>query len=483
MERIFQKTLNEYCNRDYYPWHMPGHKRQENLNSHRFGVKQDVTELPGLDNLLAPEGAIAESMKQLTQIYGTWKSYYLVNGSTSGILTAISAVCKRGDTIILGRHCHKSVYHAVMLLELKPVYLYPAMIQPYEICSSVTGEQIEQALREHPEARAVIFPSPTYEGVLSDISSISKIVHKYGAKLIVDEAHGAHLEFGVNAPVSAVRCGADLVIQSLHKTLPCYTQCAILHICKPEAKNPSPDNRFLTIEELQKQVERYLNVYQTSSPSYLLVANMEEGIASMEEWRNTRTVSYYDCLRRYREKWSTLQVLHLLTPEEVKQAGGFAYDESKLVIGITKDGLNGAALLQELEEKYGMVLEMASLHYVLAMTSVADSEEAFSRLDDALQKIDKTLVKENTSEIQLRIKCHMEREELLSAEEKNRTNRKRWMWEAEGLPAGDFVTVYPPGVPVLVPGEVITKEKIEYLQSCMENGLTVHGVEALWEEK
>lgn len=474
MKRIFQETLNEYCNRDYYPWHMPGHKRQKNLASH-IAVENDVTELPGLDNLLAPEGTIAESMGQLPQVYGSVRSYYLVNGSTSGILTAISAVCKRGDTIILGRHCHKSVYHAIMLLELKPVYMIPEIIEPYGICGSILAEQVEQALEAHPEAKAVIFPSPTYEGVLSDIKGISVVVHEHGAKLIVDEAHGAHLEFGSKStvPESAVRCDADLVIQSLHKTLPCYTQCAILHIGKGA-------------EKLMTSVERYLGIYQTSSPSYLFVANMEDAIATMDEWRNTRLVRYYNCLRKYRKKWSSLQSLWLLTPEQVVNSGGFAYDESKLVFCIKNKEVSGESLLEALEARHGMVLEMASLHYVLAMTSVADSEEAFVRLDKAIVDMDQWIQQVGASQghgdvvVQGGEAAWQEYVPGNIQEDKGQDRKQQMLSvlsQIKDTVATDFVTVYPPGIPVLVPGEMITESQTAYLQECVEKGLTVYGLD------
>lgn len=492
MRRSFLETLNEYCSRDYYPWHMPGHKRMENLVSHRFCVEQDVTELPGLDNLHVPEGAIAESMAQLPDIYGSRKSYYLVNGSTCGILTAISAVCNRGDTIIMGRHCHKSVYHAVALLELKPIYLYPNIIQPYEICGSISPEQVEKALKENPEAKAVIFPSPTYEGVLSDVKKISDIIHKSGIKLIVDEAHGAHLEFGTDCPQTAIRCGADLVIESLHKTLPCYTQCAILHVGDGS---------------LTEQVERYLSIYQTSSPSYLLVANMEDCIATMDEWRDTRMKDYYERLSRYRKKWEQLHSIHLLTSFDVQNMGAYEYDETKLVF--SHSNIKGEAFREILERQFGLVMEMASLNYVLAMSTVMDSEEAFIRLDDALQELDKmTDDRMVNSQREIRNQENKRSDVNINITVLQKTQKTEfpqkfqdvvsdqvsecglfpgiaWNLETETIPisqaegriAGDYITVYPPGIPVCVPGEIITGETLDYLKKCYHEKLTIHGID------
>lgn len=534
MKPIFNECLREYCSRDYYPWHMPGHKRQtglftgigeleeqesagtlkEGLRNINFGVGLDITEVPGLDNLLAPEGIIAESMAQLPEVYGSRKSYYLVNGSTSGILTAVSAVCNPGDTIIMSRNCHKAVYHIVALLDLKPVYIYPSMIQPYGICGSITPDQVKTALNENPEAKAVIFPSPTYEGILSDVREISKIVHQAGRRLIVDEAHGAHLEFSGEFPESAVRCGADLVIESLHKTLPCYTQCAILHVGNTEIEIMETQDQNVRIpeaesgnikckeekpagyEELIERVERYLGVYQTSSPSYLFVAAMEDCIATMEEWRQTRMVKYVSTLKHYRKQWQGLKWIHLLSREEVRRGGNFAYDESKLVFCMPEYTWTGEEFLKEIEEEYGMVLEMASLNYVLAMTSVADTEDGFERLHSALLKMD-----HRASEYRLlkkvrtgcsssfmgnagiktgRVLCNSsEKAELLPGRAIREKMTKMVLSEAAGRIAGEYVTVYPPGIPVFVPGERISELQQEYVMSCIRSGLTVHGV---WQE-
>lgn len=512
MKRIFNERLREYCSRDYYPWHMPGHKRRElteaaageegraedgpggKASDIGFGFSLDVTEVPGLDNLHAPEGVLAESMAQLTAVYGSRKSYYLVNGSTAGILTAVSAVCNRGDTIIMSRNCHKAVYHIVALLELRPVYLYPGMIEPYDICGSILPEQVEEALRVNPEAKAVLFPSPTYEGILSDVRAISRIVHQAGSRLIVDAAHGAHLEFGAEFPEAAVRCGADLVIESLHKTLPCYTQCAILHVGarEPEAAEEEGSTciaaetetegcKCLENDGLTERVEWYLRVYQTSSPSYLLVANMENCIATMEEWRNTRMVEYYNRLKRYRMKWSQLQVIHLLTPEEVRQAGGFAYDESKLVFCMPEGTWSGEELCRRLEENYGLVLEMAALNYSLAMTSVMDTEEGYERLDRALQDVDRRLAVSAALEPfsgnpAYTMKAQAGRMVFLPGTALHMEAELTDLAGAAGQVAADYVVVYPPGIPVLVPGEEISIVQEGLIRKCLKAGLTVHGI-------
>lgn len=488
MKRLFLHTLVEYGNSDRYPWHMPGHKRQMNLveqmESLKLGAGYDVTEVAGLDNLLVPEGILADSMAQLPNVYGSYRSYYLINGSSCGLLTAISAVCRQGDTLIMARNCHRSIYHAVSLLGLQPVYLYPEELDTCAVSGYISREVVQSALQLHPEAKAVIFPSPTYEGILSDIEEISKIVHQAGAYLIVDEAHGAHLEFCGQGPAAAVRCGADLVVESIHKTLPCYNQCAILHIGRGKRTESG---------KLQEQIEHYLSIYQTSSPSYLLVANMEDGIAAMDEWRTSYVPEYWERLQRFRRKWETLTEFHLLTREEVLAYGAYDYDITKLVFYIPEkhSEITGEQLARWLESACGMVMEMASLQYVLAMTSVADSEEAFERLDKALSKLD-CIMKYEPDKIgnPIRVQNSMAAKGLVHAGRKtiagemvlppgeawNRETVLIRLQEAAGRIAGEYVAVYPPGIPQLVPGEAITSEQVDYLQQCVEHGLYLHGI-------
>ena len=228
------ERLSTYAASDAYPFHMPGHKRQVKMGitsvPNPFSV--DITEIDGFDNLHHAEDILKESMNSAAAVYGADRSWYLVNGSTCGILAAIAAAVKPGEKILMARNSHKSAYHAVILNQLEPVYLYPEEVPEFQIPGGIEPEQVERALLEHPEIRAVFVTSPTYEGIVSDIQGIAATAHRHGAALIVDEAHGAHLPFGDGNyfPDGALQEGADLVIQSLHKTLPSLTQTAILHL-------------------------------------------------------------------------------------------------------------------------------------------------------------------------------------------------------------------------------------------------------------
>ena len=281
MEQPILSGLTAYNTEGCYPWHMPGHKRRLNtifpdIVENPFSI--DVTEVGDLDEFHDPHGIISEALNRAAEVYGSHKSYYLVNGSTCGIMAALSAVCRPGDKLIVARNCHKSVYNAIRLLQLRPIYIMPEWNEELGMFGGVSPEQVRKMVKQYTDAKCVMLVSPTYEGVVSDVEKIAKIVHKAGVPLIIDEAHGAHFEFmsNVNETISttnyknipnpAIRLGADIVIESLHKTLPAMTQCAILH----EKSNIVDTERL----------EEYLSIYQSTSPSYVFLATAEAIVLS-----------------------------------------------------------------------------------------------------------------------------------------------------------------------------------------------------------
>ena len=263
MTSIYDK-LKQLQYGEEYPFHMPGHKRNLKIDPLLDEIaKVDITEITGFDDLHHPEEMIRDLMDNLKQIYGTEESYLLVNSSTAGNLSAIAALCKIGDKILVARNCHKSVYHAIELLGLDPVYIYPEVDED-GICEGITKEQVEAVIKEEKMIKAMVLVSPTYEGRVSDIREISDVLHQYDIPLIVDEAHGAHFIYHEAFPESAVSTGADIVIQSLHKTLPAMTQTGLLHLCTD----------CVSKEMMQKK----LSIFQSSSPSYVLMSSIEQCI-------------------------------------------------------------------------------------------------------------------------------------------------------------------------------------------------------------
>lgn len=456
MSELYEK-LKQYSNSDAYPFHMPGHKRQWGKMENPYSF--DITEISGFDDLHHAEGILKMAMEEAASVYGAKKSYFLINGSTCGILSAVCGCTKRGDRILVARNCHKSVYHAVFLNGLRPVYLYPQILPETNLFCGLDAKSIEEVLKTEPDIRAVVLTSPTYEGVVSNIREIAAVVHAHGIPLIVDEAHGAHFPFGERFPESAVSQGADVVIQSLHKTLPSLTQTAILHI-GGSIVNP-------------EDVEEYLRIYQTSSPSYVLMAGIDTCISYMAGEGRRRLDEFYERIGKLRENLRDLKRLHLLSEDEVK-AAGFELDRSKLVIFGGSTGLSGGELAEILRTEYHLEAEMSTDQFVLLMTTLADSEEGLLRLREALFEIDKRAAVRPVKQYVL--PCVKPKQALTPAEAKARFGEDIRLEESVGRISRTYLYLYPPGIPLLVPGEMISTEILSVVQLYSKNNLELHGL-------
>ena len=531
------ERLTEYAGSDAYPFHMPGHKRQEISDGVPGGFPDpygiDITEIDGFDNLHHAEGILKDAMNEAAAVYGADRSWYLVNGSTCGILSAVFAVTENGGKILTARNCHKAVYHAIYLNRLKAEYLYPEEITEFGINGGIRAEDVRRALerdvikhsgnlesaknsgsseneensenrknhesiknsenrrKKCAEIQAVLITSPTYEGVVSDIQAIADVAHEYGVPLIVDEAHGAHLEFADRChgfPKSALEYGADIVIQSLHKTLPSFTQTAILHV-----KGDLVD---------QDRVARYLSMFQTSSPSYLFMAGMQRCIRYMDGAGRDEMIRYEKRLERFMERMRGLRVLEVLTHEICDKYETVAgWDPSKIVVStMHAEDFHGEELAEVLRNKYHLEMEMTAPEYVIAMTSLMDTDEGFERLAAAFLEIDEELMKaegENKQErknrkeseemklgqgmknskvpetLESQISHPIERMPICEAMDANTGHTA--LQDTVGKVSAESVYLYPPGIPIIAPGEVFTEEIVEKIEAYKAAGLLVQG--------
>ena len=451
MTSIYNKLKQLQYSEDY-PFHMPGHKRNLKTDSLFDDIaKIDITEITGFDDLHHPEEMIREVMDDLKQIYGTKESYLLVNSSTAGNLAAIAALCKIGDKILVARNCHKSVYHAIELLGLDPIYVYPE-IDKDGICEGITKEQVDEAIKSETRIKAMVLVSPTYEGRVSDIEGISDVLHKHNIPLIVDEAHGAHFIYYDAFPKSAVSAGADIVIQSLHKTLPAMTQTGLLHLCTD----------CVSKELMQKK----LSIFQTSSPSYVLMSSIEQCIHICNENRGYFQ-QYCDRLWILRKKLEELQHIQLVRTDDI----------GKLVFSVKNTTMSGEELFTVLRDKYHLELEMSELYYVIAMTSICDTQEGYDRLYEALSQIDQTIGIHKIKNEFKTINFH-KNQKAMKPEEATRKKRCQMDYkQAEGKIAAEFVFLYPPGIPLIVPGEIIDEYAIHKIDQYEENDMKVIGLD------
>ncbi len=484
--RYLDEALYEYAKEGRYPFHMPGHKRNfHNGNlENPYGV--DITEITGFDNLHHAEGILKENQELAAEIYGAKNTYFLVNGSTAGILAAISACTKPGGVLLMARNCHKAAYHGAALRGLKTKYLYPSYEKKTGLNGGIGPEQVERALCRDSGIQAVLLTSPTYDGMVSDIEEIARIVHSFGLPLIVDEAHGAHFLFHPYFPQSALEKGADIVIQSLHKTLPSLTQTGLLHICSRRVS--------------RERVESFLGIYQTSSPSYVLMGSIAACLRYLKTEGRRDFETYTQRLDQCRRKLESLKLLTLIG-EEVKGGNSqvFDLDKSKLVISTAKAPIDGPDLHRRLRERYGLELEMEAPEYVLALTSVMDSCQGFQRLSGALLEIDRAMAEEEKKRDTAFQSLDKEEEKTASladfaafpAAEENLdacTMEAALEGEKELIPlersqgriSSEFAYLYPPGIPLLVPGERISTRFINQAESWKKRGIYLQG---LWDKK
>lgn len=453
---VLYNKLKKYSKTNICPMHMPGHKRNSKVFKNELPYNIDITEIDGFDNLHDAKGVLKESMDFASNLYKSKRTFYSINGSTACILACIRSVTKFGDKIIIARNCHKSVYNAIELMGLKPVYILPSIDKKTGVFNSITKLQIEKTIKDNLDASMVVITSPTYEGVISDVKSISKCCHKYNIPLMVDEAHGAHLFLQSK---SAVENGADLVINSLHKTLPSLTQTAIVHV---SGKLIKPEN-----------VEKELAIFETSSPSYILLSSIDSCIRLMKENGEVFNKNHQKLLANFSEKMKRLKNLTVVCHgndiiEEHK--GFFDFDYGKIIISTENTDLSGADLMNLLRLKYDIECEMAYTNYALAMTTLLDTKSNFDRLINALLDIDKTLNNEEKS-----YKLYYELPEMKFTSNKTRDKDKKTvrLKDALGKVSGEYIWVYPPGIPLLVPGEIISTEMIDYLQNIKNYGLSI----------
>lgn len=482
-EELLLNRLKRYSQSPAYPFHMPGHKRlklqEENHDiSRKFSFpnpfEMDITEIDGFDNLHHAEGILKDSMEWAARVYGADKTFYLVNGSSCGLLSAISGCVKNGGSILVSRNCHKAVYHGIELRQLNAEYLYPQEIPGLGIQGGILPEDVEKALDARHDIQAVLITSPTYDGMVSDIETIARIVHQRGIPLIVDEAHGAHFRYGKEFPVSALELGADVVIQSVHKTLPSLTQTALLHI-----KKNSPDGDYYFDPE---KLEHFLQIYQSSSPSYVFMASIENSIFQMESLKEEERQFefYFKQLSEVRARLKTMSHLQLVDENVVHKAGVFALDISKILISVRGTCLKSEELADILRNKYGLEMEMCGADYVTAISTVFDTREGLLRLERALLEIDGEL--ENAAEGE---SCQAETLSVYNI--KNEAVLPIWkaaesskkcirLEESVGYISGEFVYLYPPGIPVLTPGERMTEALLQRILTFIHEGLPVQGM-------
>lgn len=450
------KGLELYTEEKNTLFHMPGHKQMEALEEIRYLKEHllhlDVTEVPGTDNMHYPEGIIRESLDLLSEAMGSKKSYYLVNGSTSGNYAMIMGLFNKGDTVLIQRNCHQSVYNAIGLAGIQPVFVQPALHPKFHIPSCVTLEAIRDAYEAHPHMKGVVLTSPSYFGIMPDLKRIALFCREKGLLLVVDEAHGAHLGFSKKLPGTALSQGAHASTCSFHKTLTSFTQSAVLNL-----------GEGLTEEEMGR-VEYYLRVFQSSSPSYILMASLEMARYLMETRGEALLTELLVNIEALKETLRDLPAIHFLTDSDLEEG---QMDPTRVTLSTP---LDGNALSGILRKDFHIQVEMTEGNCLVFLTTIMNSGADFLHLAASLREIFGTTSiipsgdeaslepRDQLSPLPEPVTLFSERETLFMRCEEVRLD------DAAGRVSRERITPYPPGVPILLPGEVISPELITYLK-------------------
>ena len=475
---MIREFLMEHAKKNTVSFHMPGHKGAGIYSRYHYDeflqrmVDCDITEIPGADNLFQAEGIIWATQQKYAALYDVDYSYLLINGTSGGLIAAILASVDPGKKLIMARNCHKAVFNALTLGNIQPVYAYPDKLEGQEIAGPISVREIWRLMDENPDAEAVILPSPNYYGICSDIKAIADAVHQAGKVLIVDQAHGAHLHFfhkygaGEGMPQSAERCGADIVVNSTHKTLASFTQSAILNL------NSNRVDRY--------HLEDKLQAIQSTSPSYLLMGSLDINAEILIDHGKELMTAWKGNLDDFYTRATDIPGLSVMKAANL--------DRTKINLDMSELGLSGGAL-EKLLNNRDIFPELYSGNILMCMTGIGNTREHMNRLLEAL------------SEIASEVKLAMPTEGIVN--KRNETDRQEGdansvphiapppqaefvgipktkkyipLAEAAGQICAGSIIPYPPGIPLICPGEAFTEEIAQYIQFLRKSGEKVIGV-------
>lgn len=461
-------TLLTHAKKRMVSFHTPGHKNGRSIDKKLsdFTGKNvyylDVTVFPEVDSLHDPTGCIKQAEELMSKAYGVDHSFFLVNGSSVGNHAMFLSACQPGDSVILSRNIHKSVLGGIILAGIWPIWLQPKVDQNLDIILDAEPDQIAEAIKQFPEAKAVFITSPTYNGVTSDLLEIANICHKNNKLLLVDEAHGPHLRFHRDFPISAVEVDADMVVQSVHKILSAMSQGSVLHV----SGNRVDINR----------VKKIVSMLQTTSPNYLVLSTLD--LARRQAVMHGEKIlgQVISAAEDGRKKINRMKNLFCFTREDIRSRE-YDLDVTKLTVNVTRTGLTGLGIGDLLNEEYNVQIDCADIFNIIAILGIGSIRADVDRLVNALKDIDKkyhgpqknwTLnLPSLTTEMVV-----IPREVFLAKDSKKVSLNK-----AVGHISAQTLTPYPPGIPILIPGERITRETCDYLFELSQKNIRISGQE------
>lgn len=447
------EAVKKYVEDSVVQFHVPGHKKGNGLIELKEyigerAMQMDANGMADLDFAHNPTGVIYEAERLMAQAYGAQNAFFLVNGTSSGVQAMIMSACEPGDKILIPRNAHRSTIGAVILSGAIPVYIQPEVNQQLGIAMGITEEALKKAIKDHPHAKALFLINPTYYGFTSDLKSLVRIAHRNGLAVLVDEAHGAHMAFHDDFPLTAMEVGADMSAASMHKTAGSLTQSSVLLL----RSNMISSDR----------VKEILNLTFTTSASYLLMCSLDIARKQLATKGSDMLEEILEYTRWARDEINAVDGLYAFGKELIGSPGCFDYDETKLGVNVSALGYSGYQLEKKLRKEYNVQIELADINNVLGIVGIGETRsnlEAFvNSLKDIASKREArdykktTVIPQNPKMIVSPRDAFFSPKKYVSLE------------EADGEISGEMIMVYPPGIPVVCMGERITKEIIDYIQ-------------------
>ncbi|MBD1217103.1 MAG: aminotransferase class I/II-fold pyridoxal phosphate-dependent enzyme [Aphanizomenon flos-aquae Clear-A1] len=462
-------ALKACTTRSHAPFYTPGHKHGAGISPLLTDLigkdvfRADLTELAELDNLFTPQSVILAAQELAAEAFGAEKTWFLVNGSTCGIEAAILATCRMGEKIILPRNVHSSVISGLILSGAIPIFINPVYNSDLDIAYSITPEALKAALVQHPDTKAVLIVYPTYNGICGNLPAFVHLTHQYNIPLIVDEAHGAHFHFHSQLPISALTAGADLTVQSIHKTLGAMTQASMLHF----------QGKRIDIDRVNKA----LQLVQSTSPSFILLASLDAARQQMAIHGEKLISQTLELAEEARIKINQIPGLSTPLINSKKSPGFMDLDQTRLTVNVSKIKFTGFASEEILDKKFHVTPEFSSWQNLTFIISLGNTKTDIQKLIQGLNNL--THVIPLTSECQ---PCNNINDAMI-ASIISISPREAFFANSEAIPlaeteeriCAEIICPYPPGIPVLMPGEIITKSALEYLQEIQDMGGFISG--------
>lgn len=451
-----------------YPLHTPGHKGGRGMEKSllaalgKRAAAIDVSLMSELDDIHCPEGCLREAQELAAQVYGSDRCFFAVNGTTVAIHAMLMGALKPGEKVLVPRNAHRAVAGGLVIGDIEAVFLAPEYDDFFGINTQVRPEAVEQALAADPDIKAVLITSPNYYGLAADLQAIAEIAHSRGAVLLVDEAHGAHLGFSEALPPSALQCGADACAQSTHKTLGALTQCSMLHV------------KGQRIE--QKKIAAAMSLLTTTSPNYLLMASLDAARAQLAARGTEMAEAALAVAEKLRHSLCDIEGLEVLDSSILERSEVAAFDGTKVTVNVAGLGITGIEAGEILREN-GLAVELVDRNNVLFLLTYADDNEEIESIINKITDIFCMIKKQNKPAMGLSNNCQMPvAQQILSARQAFYADTEDVsLCEAVDRICAEQISFYPPGIPVIIPGELVSEEIISYCRSMLALGLPVSG--------